>query len=40
MQRADLGAYFMRGDNVALVAKVERLLLPNEEIYGDPLPPM
>ena len=40
MQRTDLGAYFLRGDNVAIVAKVEQLFLPSQEIFGDPLPPM
>jgi len=28
MQRTDLGAYFIRGDNVAVVAKVEESFLP------------
>jgi hypothetical protein len=40
MQKAELGAYFIRGDNVALVAKVEHLFLPSQEVFGNPLPPM
>jgi len=40
MERAALGAYFMRGDNVAIVAKVEQLFLPQQQVFGDPLPSM
>ena len=39
MEVVEIGAYFLRGDNVAIIAKVERNVT-NGEIYGDPLPPM
>jgi hypothetical protein len=39
MEVVEIGAYFLRGDNVAIIAKVERNI-SNGDIYGDPLPPM
>lgn len=34
-----MGAYFIRGDNVALVSKVELKIKPGT-VYGDPIAPM
>ena len=39
MEIVDIGAYFIRGDNFALISKVE-IRLKQGDVFGDPLPPM
>ncbi len=39
MEVAQIGAYFIRGDNIALLAKVERKIKEGD-VFGDALPPM
>lgn len=38
MQRHQLGAFFLRGDNICVIA--ESLSNTNVEVYGNPIPPM
>lgn len=39
MEMVTIGAYFIRGDNVAIVSAVDRHLKQGD-VFGDPLPPM
>ena len=39
MEIVETGAYFIRGDNTAVIAKVE-MRVKEGDVFGEPLPPM
>jgi hypothetical protein len=39
MEIVETGAYLIRGDNTAVIAKVE-MRVKEGDVFGEPLPPM